>query len=231
MVNNNIIANNNINDNMLLMHEYNILPEKREIFLHSYIDGQEDSGVDYRSSVVLQKNIRYLTLNNSVDPILIHMNMPGGDWEDCLSIFDTIRLCPAKTAMIGYGKVQSSSGVIFQSPNLRILMPNASLLIHYGTISLDSEHSKAAASSVQWNEKETDKMIDIFAQRCIKSPISKEKKWKNSIHIIKKHIMGQISNKCDWILNAEEAVYYGFADGIIGSKKYPTIESIKAACY
>jgi ATP-dependent protease ClpP protease subunit len=227
-----IMMNNQVstNDSMLLLHEYNMLPDKREIFLHSYIDGQEDSGVDYRSSVILQKNIRYLTLN-SLDPILIHMNMPGGDWEDCLSIFDTIKLCPAKTAVIGYGKVQSSSGVIFQSPNLRIMMPNATLLIHYGTISLDSEHSKAAASSVQWNEKETDKMVDIFVQRCIKSPISKEKKWKNSIHIIKKHIMSQISNKCDWILDADEAVYYGFADGILGSKKYPDIESVKSSCF
>lgn len=228
MVNN--IVSTSTNDNMLLMHEYSIIPEKREIFLHSYFDGAEDSGVDYRSSTVLQKNIRYLTLN-SLDPILIHMNMPGGDWEDCLSIFDTIRLCPAKTAIIGYGKLQSSSGVIFQSPNLRLMMPNATLLIHYGTISLDSEHSKAAASSVQWNEKETDKMVDIFVNRCLKSPIAREKKWKNSIHIIKKHIVSQISNKCDWILDADEAVYYGFADGILGSKKYPTVESVKQSCY
>lgn len=228
MVNHSII--NSTNDSMYLMHEYNILPDKREIFLHSFIDGADDSGVDYRSSVVLQKNIRYLTLGSN-DPILIHMNMPGGDWEDCLSIFDTIKLSSAKTAILGYGKLQSSSGVIFQSPNLRIMMPNATLLIHYGTISLDSEHSKAAASSVQWNEKETDKMVDIFVQRCLKSPIAKEKKWKNSSHIIKKHLMSQISNKCDWILDAEEAVYYGFADGIFGSKKYPDIESIKSACY
>lgn len=215
---------------MVLLHEYNILPDKREIFLHSYIDGQEDSGVDYRSSVILQKNIRYLTLS-SLDPILIHMNIPGGDWEDCLSMFDTIKLCPAKTAIVGYGKVQSSSGVIFQSSNLRVLMPNASLLIHYGSISFDAEHSKAAASSVEWSEKETDKMINIFVQRCLKSSIVREKKWKNNIHIIKKHIISQISSKCDWILNAEEAVYYGFADGILGSRKYPNIESVKAACY
>jgi ATP-dependent protease ClpP protease subunit len=226
-----VVLNNTINsnDHMLLLHEYGLLPEKREVFLHSYIEGETDSGVDYRSSVIFQKNIRYLTLNNN-NPILIHMNIPGGDWEDCLSIFDTIRLCAAKTIIIGYGKVQSSSGVIFQAPTTRLLMPNASLLIHYGSISFDDEHSKAAASNVQWSEKETDKMVNIFVQRCLKSPIAKEKKWKNSSHIVKKHIMSQISTKCDWILDAEEAVYYGFADGIVGSKKYPNIESIKSQC-
>lgn len=222
--------NNTIYDNLHYMHDYNILPDKREIFLHSYIDGEDDSGVDYRSSIYLQKNIRYLTLNSD-DPILIHMNMPGGDWEDCLSIFDTISLSASRIAILGYGKIQSSSGVIFQSPDLRIMMPNATLLIHYGTISLNDEHSKAAASSVQWNEKETDKMVDIFVQRCLKSPIAREKKWKNSTHIIKKHIVSQISSRCDWLLDAEESVYYGFADGILGSKKYPDIESIKQACF
>jgi ATP-dependent protease ClpP protease subunit len=43
----------------------------------------------------------------------------------------------------------------------------------------------------------------------------------------KKHIVSQLANKCDWILTAEEAVNYGFADGILGSKKYPNIDYIK----
>lgn len=215
-----------IHDQLNCLHNNDIIPEQREIFLHSYIDGQEDSGVDYRASVILEKNIRFLSLS-SQDPILIHMHIPGGDWEDCLAMYDTIKLSKCKTIILGYGKIQSASGVFFQSANQRIMMPNATLLIHYGSISLDSEHSKAAASSVQWNEKETDKMVDIFVQRCLKSPIAREKKWKNSPHIIKKHISSQISNKCDWLLDADEAVYYGFADGILGSKKYPTIESLK----
>jgi len=39
--------------------------------------------------------------------------------------------------------------------------------------------------------------------------------------------MSQLANKCDWILTAEEAVSYGFADDILGSKKYPNIDSLK----
>ena len=46
------------------------------------------------------------------------------------------------------------------------------------SISLDSEHSKAAASSVRWNEKECDKMVDIFVDRCMNSAIAQEKNWK-----------------------------------------------------
>jgi ATP-dependent protease ClpP protease subunit len=207
------------------IHTYGIDPKNREIFLHSYMsDNEGESGVDYRAAVNLEKNIRYLSLLSN-DPILIHMHLPGGEWEDCMAMYDTIRLCKSKIIILAYGKVHSSSSVIFQSPNLRILMPNANMLIHYGSVSIDEEHSKAATSNVQWSERESDKMIDIFTDRCMNSRIAKEKEWKRPA--AKKHIKLQLASKCDWILPAEEAVYNGFADGILGDKKYPHIDSLK----
>jgi ATP-dependent protease ClpP protease subunit len=104
-------------------------------------------------------------------------------------------------------------------------MPNANILIHYGSISIDQEHSKAAASSLRWNEKECDKMIDIFVDRCMQSELAKEKNWKRMM--AKKHIQSQLANQCDWILTAQEALHYGFVDAIIGEKKYPNIDSLK----
>ena len=31
----------------------------------------------------------------------------------------------------------------------------------------------------------------------------------------------------DWYINAEEAVNYGFADGVLGDRKHPDIKSVK----
>ena len=45
--------------------------------------------------------------------------------------------------------------------------------------------------------------------------------------IVRKHIVTQLATKRDWILTDDEAVHYGFADGILGSKKYPNIDYIK----
>ena len=59
----------------------------------------------------------------------------------------------------------------------------------------------------------------------IYSKIYKEKNWKKMM--ARKHIVSQLATKRDWILNAEEAVDYGFADGILGTKKYPNIDYIK----
>lgn len=205
------------------VHNYNINIKTREIFLHSAIDGEEEGGVDYRSAINLEKNLRILD-STSRDPILIHMHLPGGDWEDCMAMYDTIQMCKSHITILAYGKIQSASSILLQAPDLRILMPNSTTLIHYGSISLDGEH-KAATSALHWSAREAAKMIDIFADRCIKGQMAIEKNWKK--FIAKKHIEAQLSNKSDWILNAEETVRYGFADGILGQRKYMSIDSLK----
>lgn len=218
------IQKNPAHDDLYYIHVHGIDVQNREIYLHSSLDGEEEAGVDYRSAIAFEKNLRYLCMI-SKEPILIHMHLPGGDWEDCMAIYDAIQTCKVKTTILAYGKVQSASSVILQAPSHRIIMPNTNVLIHYGSISLDSEHSKAASNHVQWNERECEKMVNIFVDRCVNSPLAEEKNWKKVM--VKKHIVSQLANRCDWILTAEEAVYYGFADAILGESKYPSIQSLK----
>lgn len=212
--------NNTLHD----IHNYNLDIDNREIYLHAPFDNIEESNLDYRSAVIFEKNIRHLNLL-SLDPILVHMHLPGGEWQDCLGMYDAIKASKSRVIIVAYAKAESSSSVLLQAADIRILMPNTNVLIHYGSFSLDGEHSKAAASSIKWNEQECDKMVDIFTDRCMQSMMAKEKNWKKMM--ARKHIESQLANKCDWILTAEEAVTYGFADGILGSKKYPNIDFIK----
>jgi ATP-dependent protease ClpP protease subunit len=217
-------STNKEQDNDLnLIHSYNIDVKNRELYLHSYLSDDEETGVDYRSAVIFEKNLRYLN-TLSLEPILVHMHLPGGDWQDCLGIYDSIKASKSKVIIIAAAKVESSSSVLLQAADLRILMPNTNFLIHYGSLSIDNEH-KAALSMVQWSDKESEKMIEVFTEKCMNSSISKEKNWKRMM--ARKHIVSQLATKRDWILTAEEAVRYGFADGIFGTKKYPSIDSIK----
>ena len=206
------------------IHNLCIDSKSRELFLHSSFDSEEESGVEFRSAIIFEKNIRYLN-QISHDPILVHMHLPGGDWQDCMGIVDTISTSASKIFILAYGKVESASSILFQAADLRVLMPNTHMLIHYGSLSIEDEH-RAAKSSFEWSEKESLKMINMFTGRCIDSPIAKERNWKK--HIIKKHIMSQLDNKSDWILDAEESVYYGFADGVLGDRKFTTIEKLKS---
>jgi ATP-dependent protease ClpP protease subunit len=204
------------------IHNYNINLKNREIYLHSCLDSSEEGGVDFRSAIMFEKNVRYLN-SVSIEPIIVHMHLPGGVWGDCMGIYDTIKCSKSKIIIVAYGSVESASSVILQAADLRILLPNTNVLIHYGSISVDNEH-KAALSWVQWSDKESDKMVDIFTDKFVESSLAKQKNWKKLI--AKKHIISQLANKCDWILNAQEAVNYNFADGVLGSKNYQTIDSL-----
>jgi ATP-dependent protease ClpP protease subunit len=206
------------------IHNYNLDIENREIYLHSYIsDLDTEPGIDYRCANIFEKNIRYLNLL-SLEPILVHMHIPGGDWQDCLGIYDAIKFSKAKIIILAYSKAESSSSVLLQAGDLRIMMPNASMLIHYGFVSVDAEQS-AASAHIKWNEIESVKMIDIFTDKCMRSQMAKDKNWKRMM--AKKHIQSQLANKTDWILTADETVYYGFADGVLGTKEFPNIDHLK----
>lgn len=214
----------NVTNRLSNIHEYNIDIDQREIYLHSFIDtGDNENGVDYRVAINFEKNMRYLS-SVSNEPIIVHMHLPGGVWGDCMGIYDTIKFSKCKTIILAYGSVESASSIILQAADLRILLPNTNVLIHYGSISVDNEH-KAALSWVQWSEKETKKMLDIFTDKCYLSKLAKEKLWKK--YSVRKYISTQLSQKSDWFLDAEEAVYNGFADGILGQSPYTSIEYIK----
>lgn len=206
------------------IHNYGLDVDNREIFVHSYIGESGEENLDYRCAILLEKNLRILN-QISNKPILIHMHICGGDWEDCMGMYDAIRLSKSKIIIIAYAKVSSSSSVLFQAADTRIMMPNTSMLIHYGSISFEGEHTKAASSSITWNNNESEKMIDIFTEKCINGQLAKDRNWKKMM--ARKHIISQLDNKGDWILSAEESVYYGFCDGVLGSRKYPSIEKLK----
>lgn len=213
------------------IHTFDIDEKNRELYLHPYIESSSEadeeygSYVDFRCAVSFTKNLRYLDLLNQ-EPILIHMHLPGGNWVDCMGIYDSMKSCKSKLIVLGYSQVESASSVIFQAADYRVLMPNTYVLIHYGSYGAPaSDHPKIVMNSVQWNEKESEKMIDIYTEKFMRSPMNKEKQWKKLI--AKKHIQSQLTSKGDWILTPQEAVYYGFADGIFGDKKFQNIDHIK----
>jgi|APGre2960657404_1045060.scaffolds.fasta_scaffold00446_22 ATP-dependent protease ClpP protease subunit len=206
------------------IHNYSIDIKSREIFLHSSLEnGEEEGGIDYRSATFLHKNLRYLN-TLSREPIIIHMHIPGGEWSDCMSMYDVIGLCESPVGIVVYSRAESSGSIILQGADIRIMMPSSYMLIHYGFTSLDTEH-KAAVSSLEWSQKEASKMVDLFTDKFVESKLCKEKNWKRPI--AKKHILSQLDNKTDWIMYPQECIDYGFADGILGSEEYPNIDSIK----
>jgi ATP-dependent protease ClpP protease subunit len=211
----------NKNDILNNFHDYSSDIKTREIFLHNYYDHDGNQGVEYRMANVFLKNLRALELSSN-KPILIHLNSLGGEWNDCMAIYDALYFSQSNTIMVSYGQTESCSTIILQAATTRILMPSAYFMVHYGYSGISSSFLNAQ----NWNKYEKylcDYMMEIYADRCINGKFFKEKNY--TIDQVKKYFYKKFKDG-DWYMTSDEAVYYGFADGILGTKKYPNINSL-----
>jgi len=198
------------------IHDRNINVNTREIYLHSVYGSGEEAGIDYRVATTFIKNLHILEQLGKTN-ILVHTHTIGGSWNDGLMILQAMRLSKCVVNTLAYGQASSMSGIIIQGSDKRVLMPDCEFMIHHGSISIE-DSSRAAREAVAWNEKACKRMLHIFATRAIIGPFFKEKEY--SISRIKDYIDKKLQSKSDWYLTAEEAIYYGFADGILGEKGF-----------
>jgi len=207
------------------IHNYCVDLKNREIYLHGYIANcDEDPGVDYRMASSFIKNIRSLD-SVSNDPIIIHMNSPGGNWSDGMSIYDAIRVCRSHITIIAYGQAESMSSIMLQAADIRIMMPNAYFMSHFGASGNEGSYLDTQNWS-KFEEKILDIMLDIYTESCVDGKYFAE----NLKEVTKQKVKSFLKRKLkdgDWYLTSNEAVYYGFADAVISTKKYRTINSLK----
>lgn len=209
------------------LHSFNIDPYSREIYLHPYIDNVDEESVgevEFRMATKFIKNLNFLNQIGD-SPILIHQHTCGGDWDEGITIYDSILHSKSLTTIIGYAHVRSMSSITFQAADRRILMPNTEVVIHLGMVGVD-DRSRAAYENIESAKRSDMRMLEIYTSRCIYGKFFKGKEY-NSKQVFK-YIKKQITeHHDDWILTAKEAVSYGFADAIFGHRGYQSMDKIR----
>ena len=69
-------------------------------------------------------------------------------------------------------------------------------------------------------------MLDIYVEKCQFGKFFKEHYKKPTAEKVKNYLRRKLKGG-DWFLSSHEAAYYGFSDGVISSKKYGSINSLK----
>lgn len=205
-------------------HNFNINVHTREIYLSlsaSIGYGEESTEIDNKVAIQYIKNLRLLDQCNNL-PILTHMCIPGGDWSNGMAMFNAIEATKSPVIIVAYAYAESMSGILMQAADLRVMMPDAHLMLHYGSLGVD-DNAIAASSYIGFCMVQNQRMLSIFAKRAKESP--KFKKW--SLERIHHNIDKNMKEKSDWYLTPEDAVSYGWADGIFGQKGYEDYETIK----
>ena len=208
---------------MVQHHAINV--DTNEIYLHSSPVSDNDNGIDYRCTVQFIKNFNILDSLSGDQPIIIHLNSPGGDISQGLSIYDVIKQSKKYISIIGYADVASMSSVILQAADRRLLMANAAVLIHNAALTLEDMPSHGVKSASRYLEYQDRVFLDIYATKCLNGKFFKDRGY--NLNKVKCYLKRKIEQRLDWTLNAEEAKFYGFCDYIIGDKEFPTIISVK----
>jgi len=200
------------------IHSYNVNVHTREIFLHGNISdsAEEDPGIDYRMAVVFLKNLTVLE-QLGWSKVVVRMHSVGGEWPDGMGIYNAIQNAKSNIAIVAYAQASSMSGVILQSADQRVLMPDTHFMLHYGSIEVDGT-SQSVDAAVKQNNEDNRRMLEIFSERALEGPFFRKKRW--GIKRVTDYIDHEMKTRGDWYLTAEDAVQLGFADGILGENDY-----------
>ncbi len=218
--------NNEQNDLLFDLHNYSSSMKTREIFLHNHFVADDGNpGVEYRMANTFIKNIRALDYTNH-NHILIHMQSVGGEWSDGMAIYDAIINCKSYVSVLVYGQAESMSSIILQAADTRIMMPNAYFMSHYGSTDAGGEYL-SVQNWVAYEKHICSVMLDVYASQCANGQFFKDKYGDKLTTTKVKNFLNTKLKQGDWYINAEEAVSYGFADGVLGDRKHPDIKSIK----
>lgn len=201
------------------IHEYDIDPEKREIYLFGREEfviscGTEEflgePGIDYTIANRFIRNLRMLQ-GLSDEPILIHMKTCGGDWIEGMAIYQAILACPNYVTVLNYSHARSMSSLILQAADWRAMLPYSTFMFHDGTYSFDgsvkqmlTEHVQAKIVAVQ--------MMDIYLDKAEESEFFAGKS-RRQIEIWMRH---EMDKKEEVYLPAKLTVAMNFADIVFG---------------
>lgn len=197
------------------IYDNNLSVSTREI----YVCGQEGE-VDEKLAMGFLKNLRVLE-NRSNDPIVIHQYSIGGDWNAGMAMYDAIRNSSCQFVYICYGIAASMGSIIPQAvlgKGVRLTTENCEWLIHDGSSNVSGTH-KQVVSNVNHTKIALKTMYDMYTNACTNGEFFADK----TNNQVKKYIQNQLNTKEDWIFNGRDAVWYGFADGVLGDEGYKDV--------
>ena len=211
------------------IHTYGLNTATREIYLHGhYGQGEEEeSGIEFRMATTFIKNLHILQ-NKNHSSILVHMHTIGGDWNDGMAIYNAISLSPCHITILGYASVCSMSSIILQAADTRLFMPDTDFMTHFGESSSEG-YSLSVISGSEYEKRLNNRMLEIYTDVCVQGNFFKEHYKSLTREKVKGYITRKMKSRGDWYLSAEEAIDFGFADGIIGQKNYEDLNTIRSA--
>lgn len=193
------MATNIKTDELDQFHQYNVYTPARLIYLTGEIN--EDTTAEFI------KNIRLMDHVTDKD-ITVLINSEGGEVQAGMAIYDAIRECHSKVITHTVGVCHSMAGVIFQAGDVRLMSPNATLMVHEGSDGFGPDHPKNIERWVKESIRISKITDDILFKRIKqKKPRYKKSDFQNLLLF-------------DTIYTAKETIEMGLADKLTEHKEF-----------
>lgn len=179
-----------------------VAPVDTGIFKHRKLMIEGEINAD--SAMQFIKALMLLIFENSIEPIDVLINSPGGEINAGLAMYDAMRTCGVKIRTICIGRGFSMGAVLFAAgTGGRYMLPNSELMIHEPLISNRIGGSSTSVKSISDSLLETKKKMDRLLSECT---------GRSEEEI-------EEATSYDHYFTAEESIDFGLADGIIEFKK------------
>lgn len=179
-------------ENIDRFFDYDVLLDSRTIMV---ADSSED-GVDNVMANRFLKAMIVLEQSSNKTPIRVVLKSLGGCIHNGAAMFDAIAQSPCHVVIEVYGAAMSMGAILLQAADERVMQPNALLMLHDGTFSVED----APRTFENWatiSKKLREQMYKLFADKSGKTVKFWEKMCAN-----------------DFILDAPQALKHGLIDRI-----------------
>lgn len=175
-------------------------------------DSPDEPGVEWTMADRFENNLSILSGINPRRPILIQMSSCGGDWEAGMQMFSAILTCPNPTTVLGVKWCRSMTSIIPLAADKFILRPPSKYMYHRGTFVFEGTDQEAETEDLE-RRRRHEIMLRIYTARVKSQGEFKELSERK----IRTMLDNNIKNKIDVWLSPDEAVAWGFADGLLVS--------------
>lgn len=173
------------------------------------LDDDMEPGVEHRMADRFELNLGLLSGIDPDRPILVQLSSCGGHWHEGMQMYSAILTCPNPVTVLGTKWCRSMSSLIPLAADRFVMRPPAQYMYHRGTYGFFGTDLEAETDDVE-RRKIHEMMLRIYVARLREG--GSFSSWPEPR--IRKMLDEGLEKKTDVWLTADEAVEWGFVDGI-----------------
>lgn len=169
-----------------------------------------EAGVEHHMADRFDLNLHVLSALDPKHPIKVMLASCGGLWEAGLQMAGAMLTCSNPITVIGTKHCRSMTSMIPLFADRFYLRPPAQYMIHHGTMVYEGDAGASWSTAVQEQADARDRMLRLYQAR-LKEQGRHSRKGSAGMRVMLEEMMDK---KADVFFTTDEAVDWGFADGV-----------------